>query len=41
MEVTLHQPDFRIEPYRAALGALKIKPDVRVRVRIPKRDGGS
>lgn len=34
-EVRLHQPDFGIKPYRAALGALKIKPDVIVRVSIP------
>lgn len=30
-EVTLHQPDFGIEPYRAMLGALRVKPDVVVR----------
>jgi polyisoprenoid-binding protein YceI len=35
-EATLHQPDFGIAPYRAALGALKIKPHVRVKLRIPK-----
>jgi hypothetical protein len=34
-EVTLHQPDFGIRPYRAMLGALRIKPDVRVRVEVP------
>lgn len=34
--VTLHQPDFGIKPYRAALGALKIKPDVRIELRVPK-----
>jgi polyisoprenoid-binding protein YceI len=35
-EATLHQPDFGITPYRAALGALKIKPHVRVKIRVPK-----
>jgi polyisoprenoid-binding protein YceI len=32
---TLHQPDFGITPYSAMLGTLKIKPDVKVEVRIP------
>jgi polyisoprenoid-binding protein YceI len=31
-EVALHQPDFGITPYRAMLGALKVKPDVLVRL---------
>ncbi len=35
-EVAIHQPDFGIKPYTAALGALKVKPDVRVRVRVPR-----
>ena len=35
-EVRLHQPDFGIKPYAAALGALKVKPDVLVRVSVPK-----
>lgn len=30
LEFTLHQPDFGITPYRAMLGALKVRPDVRV-----------
>jgi hypothetical protein len=34
-EVTLRQPDFGIRPYRAMLGALRIKPDLRVRVEVP------
>lgn len=34
-EVKLHQPDFGIEPYSAMLGALKIKPDVLVRLALP------
>jgi polyisoprenoid-binding protein YceI len=31
-EVTLDQPDFAIKPYRAMLGALKVRRDVTVRV---------
>lgn len=34
-EVRLHQPDFGIRPFSAMLGALKIKPDVIVKVRVP------
>ncbi|MEM9457087.1 MAG: YceI family protein [Myxococcota bacterium] len=34
-EVSIHQPDFGIEPYSAMLGALKIQPVVRVRVSVP------
>ena len=30
--VRLHQPDFGITPYRAMLGALKVKADVRVTI---------
>lgn len=37
-EVTLHQPDFGIKPYRAALGTLKVQADVRVRVSVPVAD---
>lgn len=33
---TLHQPDFGIAPYSAMLGTLKIKPDVKVEVRVPR-----
>lgn len=36
-EVVLHQPDFGIKPYSAMLGTLKIKPDIRVRIRLPIR----
>lgn len=32
LELTLHQPDFGITPYRAMLGTLKIRADVIVRV---------
>ena len=37
VEVELHQPDFGIRPFSAALGTLRIKPNVRVRVeaRVP------
>jgi hypothetical protein len=34
-EVVLHQPDFGIKPFKAALGALKIRPNVRVRLEVP------
>ena len=32
----IHQPDFGIRPYTALLGALKVKPDVTVRVTLPR-----
>ena len=35
-EIRLHQPDFGIKPYTAALGALKVKLDVLVRVSVPR-----
>jgi polyisoprenoid-binding protein YceI len=35
-EVTLHQPDHGIRPYRAMLGALRVRPDVVVRASIPE-----
>jgi polyisoprenoid-binding protein YceI len=35
VEVVLHQPDFGIKPYSAMMGTLKIKPDIRVRIRVP------
>jgi YceI-like protein len=34
-EVRLHQPDFGIRPYTALLGALKVHPDVLVRIVVP------
>ncbi len=34
-EVRLHQPDFGIKPYSAALGALKVQADVTVKVSTP------
>lgn len=36
-EVTVHQPDFGIKPFTAALGALKVKPDVTVRLSVPRQ----
>ena len=33
-EATLHQPDFGIRPYSAMLGALRVKPDVAVRLTV-------
>jgi len=35
VEIPVHQPDFGIKPYSAMLGALKIKADIRVVLRIP------
>ena len=37
-EVTLSQPDFGIKPYRAMLGALKLRADVTVRAALPGSD---
>ena len=34
-KLSIDQPDFGIEPYRALLGALKIKPQVDVELRVP------
>jgi polyisoprenoid-binding protein YceI len=34
-EVPLDQPAFGIRPYRAMLGALRVKPEVRIRASIP------
>jgi hypothetical protein len=36
-EVTLHQPDYGITPYRALLGTLKIQPEVSVLISIQAR----
>ncbi|MFA9471549.1 MAG: YceI family protein [Deltaproteobacteria bacterium] len=36
-ELKLHQPDFGIKPFSAALGALKVKPDVMIRVSVPRQ----
>lgn len=34
-EVVLHQPDWGITPFKALMGALRIQPDVRVRIAVP------
>jgi polyisoprenoid-binding protein YceI len=34
-DVTIHHPDFGIAPYSAMLGALRVKPDVIVRLSVP------
>jgi polyisoprenoid-binding protein YceI len=39
-EVTLHQPDFGIRPFKAFGGALKVRPDVVVRVSLPDYSPG-
>ena len=36
-EAVLHQPDFGIKPYSAMMGTLKIKPDVKIRIAVPKK----
>jgi polyisoprenoid-binding protein YceI len=38
-EVTLQQPDFGITPYRAMMGTLRVKPEVRVRIAVPASAG--
>lgn len=38
VEVTLHQPDFGIKPYTALFGTLRIRPDVLVRLTLPRLD---
>jgi len=35
-ELKIHQPDFGIKPFTAALGALKVKPDVVVVLSVPR-----
>jgi polyisoprenoid-binding protein YceI len=34
-EVALRQPEFGIRPYSAMFGAIRVKPEVRVRVSVP------
>ena len=38
-DVPLHQPNFGIKPFTAMLGTLKIKPGVRVSLRVPVPEG--
>lgn len=33
-QVSIHQPDYGIRPFKAMLGTLKVKPDVRVRLSV-------
>jgi YceI-like domain len=40
VEARIHQPEFGIKPYTAMLGALKVKPDVLVRLVLPWPEGG-
>ena len=35
VEYSLHQPDWGIKPFSALLGAMKIKPDITVRLSVP------
>lgn len=39
-ELEVHQPDYGIKPFSAALGALKVAADVRIQVRLPARAAG-
>lgn len=34
-EITLHQPNWGIQPFKALMGALKIQADVKVRITVP------
>ena len=34
-ELVLHQPDWGITPFKALMGTLKIKPDIKVRMTVP------
>jgi polyisoprenoid-binding protein YceI len=35
-EVTLNQPDFGIKPFSAMMGTIKIKPEIKIQISIPK-----
>ena len=35
-EATLHQPDWGIKPYKALLGTLKVQPEVRIHLTVPR-----
>jgi len=37
-EVELHQPDFRIKPFRALMGTLKVAANLRVQISVPTQD---
>ena len=36
-ETVLHQPDFGIKPFSTLMGAMKIKPEVRIELQIPQK----
>jgi len=36
-KIRLHQPDYGVKPFSAMLGALKIKPNIDVLVKLPKK----
>jgi len=36
VDAKLHQPDFGVKPFSAMMGTLKIKPDVEVRISVPR-----
>ena len=35
IQVPLHQPDYGIKPFKALMGAIKIKPEIMIRIRLP------
>jgi polyisoprenoid-binding protein YceI len=35
-ELSLNQPDFGVTPFKAMMGTLKVKPEVRVRITLPR-----
>ena len=39
VEVKIHQPDYGIRPFKALMGAIKIKPDLKVVLRLPVEEG--
>jgi polyisoprenoid-binding protein YceI len=39
IEATIHQPDFGIRPFTAMMGTLKVKPDIKVCVALPIKNG--
>lgn len=34
-EISVHQPDWGIKPYSAMFGALKIRPEIKIRIEVP------
>lgn len=37
IDARLHQPDFGVKPFSAMLGTIKIKPEIEVRITVPKK----